>query len=90
MFILQKSVQVHDKEIIDTSLIYYRVVAMQLTNVSVTVENIFKHELALILISIFNDANDLRLAKSKADLKMTLARIHDIDSHNEPTRTYNY
>ena len=63
---------------------------MQLTNVSVTVENIFKHELALILISIFNDANDLRLAKSKADLKMTLARIHDINSHNEPTRTYNY
>lgn len=90
MFILQKSVQVHDKEIIDTSLIYYRVVAMQLTNVSVTVENIFKHELALISISIFNDNNDLRLAKSKADLKRTLARIHGINSHNEQTRTYNY
>lgn len=86
MFILQKRVQ----EIIDTSLIYSRVIAMQLTNVSVTVENIFKHELALISISIFNDNNDLRLAKSKADLKRTLARIHGINSHNEQTRTYNY
>ena len=86
MFILQKRVQ----EIIDTSLIYSRVIAMQLTNVSVTLENIFKHELALISISIFNDNNDLRLAKSKADLKRSLARIHGINSHNEQTRTYNY
>ena len=61
MFILQKRVQ----EIIDTSLIYSRVIAMQLTNVSVTVENIFKHELALISISIFNDNNDFETCKVK-------------------------
>ena len=72
MSILQESIRVNDKEIIDTSLIYFRVIATQLTNVTMTVKNVFKYELATISTSIFNDGSDLRPAKSKADLKRTL------------------
>ena len=41
--------------------------------VTMTVENLFKHELVPILISLFNYDGDLRPEKSRADLKMTLA-----------------
>lgn len=33
---------------------------MQLANEALTVENLFKHELASILNSVFNDDSDLR------------------------------
>lgn len=72
MSILQKSVWVNDEEIIETSFIYSRVIAMQWANEASAVENLFKHELTSILNSVFNDDSDLRLAKSKADLKRTL------------------
>ena len=45
---------------------------MQLTNVTMTIENVLKHELAPIPTSTFNDDGDLRPAKSKADIKRTL------------------
>lgn len=70
--ILQKSVRVNDEEIIDTSLICSIVIAMQLTNAAMTAENVFKHELAPIATSIFNDDGDLTPAKSKTVLKRTL------------------
>ena len=72
MSILQKSIQANDEEIIDTSLIYSRVIALQLTNAAMIVENVFKHELPPIPTSIFNDDSDLRPAKSKAGMKRTL------------------
>ena len=55
---------------IDTSLIYSRIITMQLTNATVTGENIFKHD--ILLTFIFNDDGDLRPAKSKADMKRIL------------------
>lgn len=60
MSILQKSVWINDKEIIENYFIYSRVIAMQLANEALTVENLFKHELASILNSVFNDDSDLR------------------------------
>ena len=41
MYILQKSVRVNDEEIIDTSPNFSKVIAMQLTNMAMTVENLF-------------------------------------------------
>ena len=87
MSILQKSVRVNDGEIIGTSLIYSRVIALQLTNVAMTVENVFKHELAPIPTSIFNDDGDLRPAKSKADMKRTLESKASTRTMNKPERT---
>ena len=45
---------------------------LQLTNAAMTVENIFKHELAPIPTSIFNNDSDLRSAKSEPDMKRAL------------------
>ena len=80
--ILQKSVRVNDEEIIDTFLIYSRVIAMQLI-----VENVFKHELAPIPTSIFNNDGDLRPAKSKADMKRTLESKLSTRTMNKPELT---
>ena len=82
MSFLQKSVRVNDEEIIDTSLIYSRVFAMQLI-----VENVFKHELAPIPTSIFNNDGDLRPAKSKADMKRTLESKLSTRTMNKPELT---
>ena len=51
---------INDKEITENYFIYSRVIAMQLANEALTVENLFKHELASILNSVFNDDSDLR------------------------------
>ena len=61
-------------EIIDISLIYSRVIAMQLTNEAMTVVNIFKYELSLIPTALFNDEDEMRAAKSKSDLKSLLIK----------------
>ena len=45
---------------------------MHLTNVVMTVENAFNHEIALLPASIFNDDGNLGQVNSKADLKRTL------------------
>ena len=72
MVIVKKSVPVNDVEIIDTSLIYSCVIAMQLTNEAMTVENIFKYELSPIPTTLFNDEGEMRVANSKSDLKPLL------------------
>ena len=41
---LKKSISVNDIEVIDTSLIYSRVIALQLTNDAMKVENVSKYE----------------------------------------------
>ena len=61
-------------EIIDISLIYSRVIAMQLTNEAMTVVNIFKYELSPIPTALFNDEDEMRAAKSKSDLKSLLIK----------------
>jgi hypothetical protein len=72
---LLKSIRVDDVEIIDTSLIYSRVIALQLTNDALKVENIFRYELSPIPTSIFTDTGDLRPAKSKAELNKIGSKI---------------
>ena len=72
MSILQKVVQVKSEEIRGTSIIYSRVIAMQLTNAAITVESVFTYEFAPIPTSLFNDNGSLRPVNSKADLKRTL------------------
>ena len=72
MAIVKKFVPVNDVEIIDTSLIYSRVIAIQLTNKAMTVGNIFKYELPPIPTALFNDEDKMIAAKSKSDPKSLL------------------
>ena len=62
---LKKSISMNDIEVIDTSLIYSRAIALQLTNNAMKVENVFKYELSPIPTSIFEDTGNLRPAKSR-------------------------
>ena len=50
---------------IDTSLIYSRVIALQLTNVALKVENVFSFE---VLTSMFDNTDDMKSSKSKSSL----------------------
>ena len=52
-----------------------------------TAENVFKHDLAPIPTSIFNDDGDLRPAKSKADMKRTLESKVSTRKMNKPEFT---
>ena len=72
MATVKKFVPLNDVEIIDTSLIYSRITAMQLTNKVMTVGNIFKYELPPIPTALFNDEGKMIAAKSKSDLKSLL------------------
>ena len=58
-----------------------------LTNAAMTVENVFKHELAPVPTSIFNDDGDLRPEKSKADMKRTLESKVSTRTMNKPELT---
>ena len=82
MPILQKSAPVIDEEITDTSLIYSRVVAMELTNAAMAVKNVLMYELACLPNSIFNDEGDLRLSKVKGRPEKD-SKIRGVKSHNE-------
>ena len=65
---LKKSIRVDDVEVIDTSLIYSRVIALQLINDALKVENVFQHELSPIPTSMFDDIGNMRSAKTKSSL----------------------
>ena len=75
MNVLKKSIKVDEVDIIDTSLIYSGVIAMQLTHKAMKIENVLKFELAPIPTSIFEDNGLLRPPKSKSDLKSIGTKI---------------
>ena len=58
--------KVNEVEEIDISLIYSRVISLQLTNQALKVENIFSFELSPVPTSMFDDTDDMGSAKSKS------------------------
>ena len=69
MSALKKSVKVGNDEIIDTALIYSRVIAMQLSNDSFEMKDVLKYELCPIPKSMFKDSGEMRTADNKSDFK---------------------
>ena len=65
---LKKSIKVNELEVIDTSFIYSRVIALQLTKEALQVENVSSFEIFLVLTSMFDDTVDMRSAKFKSSL----------------------
>ena len=65
---LKKSIKANELEVIDTSFIYSRVIALQLTKEALQVENVSSFEIFLVLTSMFDDTADMRSAKSKSSL----------------------
>ena len=65
---LKKSIKVNELEVIDSSFIYSRVIALQLTKEALQVENVSSFEIFLVLTSMFDDTVDMRSAKFKSSL----------------------
>ena len=65
---LKKSIKVKEVEVIDTSFIYSREIAIQLTNEILKVKNAFSFELSPVPTSMFDDIGDMRSANSKSGL----------------------
>ena len=70
---MSRNVKVGSIEVVDTNLIYSRVIALQLAERVISPADIFKHELAPVPTSMFDDFGDMRIDKSKSKLKMSLA-----------------
>ena len=65
---LKKSIKVNELEVIDTSFIYSRVIALQLTKEALQVENVSSFEIFLVLTTMFDDTVDMKSAKFKSSL----------------------
>ena len=72
---LKKSMKVNEVEVIDKSLIYSRVIALQLTNVAVKAENVFSFEVSPVLTSMFDNTDDMKSSKSKSSLSDTGKKV---------------
>ena len=82
MAVVRKSVTIGEIDIIDTALIYSRVIALQLSDSSIKMDNVLRYELAPIPTSMFHESGDMRIAKGKSVLKNKLcievsARLKD-------------
>ena len=75
MAVAKKSVKVGNAEVVDTSLIYSRVLALQLSRDSLTMNDVLTYELAAIPTSMFTDSCDMRIAKNKSVLKNKLGVV---------------
>ena len=71
----KKSIKIKEVEVIDTSFIYFRVIALQLTNEALKMANGFSFELSSVPTSMFDDSGDMRLAKSKSGLNNTGGKV---------------
>ena len=69
MSVTKKTVQVGSSKVYDTNLIYARVLGLQASGREVNIQNVLSHELSPVPSSLFNDAGEMRICKSKADLK---------------------
>ena len=70
---MKKTVKVGNVVVADTSLIFHRVIALQLANKSINAKEIFEYELAPFPMSLFDQSGDIRIDKAKSQLKRLLA-----------------
>ena len=70
----KSSAKVGDVDGLDTTLIYSRVVALQMTNTIIEVKLLFSYELAPLQTSMFDKFGEIRVDKSKAKLRKLLAK----------------
>ena len=82
---LKKSVKVDDSEIVDTALIYSRVIAIQLSNASFNMKDVLKYELCPIPTSMFKDSGEMKIADNKSVLKKTISVLTSARTEQVPS-----
>ncbi|KAL8583211.1 hypothetical protein ACOMHN_053724 [Nucella lapillus] len=70
MAMTRKGVKVGPELIYDTELIFSRVIGLQASSRNVDFQDVLSYELAPIPTALFDDSGEMRICKSKADLKM--------------------
>lgn len=69
MATMRKGVKIGNEVVYDTELIFSRVVGLQATTRDVDFKDVLSYELAPIPTALFDDSGEMRICKSKADLK---------------------
>ena len=69
----KKHIKIGNKKVYDTTVIYSRVIGLQASSRDIDIKNVLSHELAPVPTSMFHDSGEMRLCKSKSDLKNRLA-----------------
>ena len=72
MFFYKKHVKVDDAAVYDTETIYARAMVLQSSQKPLDTQNLVKHELAPMPMSMFDESGHMRDAKTKAKLKTKL------------------
>ncbi len=72
MSVTRKHIQVGETNVIDTNIIYQRIMGLQASSREVDLESVLSYELAPVATSMFTDAGDLRIATSKSTMKKLL------------------
>ncbi|KAL8568389.1 hypothetical protein ACOMHN_066414 [Nucella lapillus] len=70
MAMTRKGVKVGPELMYDTELIFSRVIGLQASSRNVDFQDVLSYELAPIPTALFDDSGEMRICKSKADLKM--------------------
>ena len=80
----KNSAKVGDVDVLDTTLIYFHVIALQMTNANIEVKVLFSYELAPLPTSMFNEFGEIRVDKSKANLRKLLAKEVSAQNISKP------
>ena len=79
----KKSVQIGDKKLFDTNIIFSRLIGIQASSREVDIKKFLDHELAPVPTSMFNETGEMRIAKSKSILMANL-KVEILETINQP------
>ena len=86
MAVTKKSVKVADSKVYNTELIYSRVMGLQASSRDINISEVISCELSPVPTALFNDTGEMRISKSKSDLK-NLTKIEASARHPTPEAT---
>jgi hypothetical protein len=69
----KKHIKVGSQKVYDTTVFYSRVIGLQASSREIDLKNILGYELAPVPTSMFLDSGEMRICKSKSDLKNKMA-----------------
>ena len=69
MAITKKSLKLGESKVYNTELIYSRVIGLQASSRDISISEVISCELSPVPTALFNDSGEMRISKSKSDLK---------------------
>ena len=80
----KNSVKAREVNVLDTTHVYSRVMALQMTNTIIEVKVLYSYELVPLPTSMFDEFGEIRIDKSKANLRKLLAKDVSARSISKP------